>query len=601
MKKYTAIALASAIAIAAGSFAAVNLPQASSEAQEGSVSAGESAGISYEEAIADLYARSTSISDQEILDIARNMKPDCTAVSDELGEAQANRIIETLSAYEDQKAAYLLDNSAETAEDGLAAEWERQREYTAMGISGDQKLTKLIPGYTVTSCKEEDGRILIDVDEWMTEGYTEGDDDVENVSAYRYYYTAVLEESAKGNWEVVSVINTDRNYAWLEDAEVQQEQFEDMAEQSGAEDSAADLQGSAVSENGMKTSTLKTYGDGRYTYNIDNAIAYADKWATSRNPQYKQYAGVDCCNFVAQCLYAGGMPKNSSWYPASYAWINCSGAITNFKNYGTFMSANSGNVLRGNPVYYDWNSNGVYDHTAICVGKNSSGTPIIDAHTGDHYHVTWTLGSNGTRATIQLRSSGSVSGSSTTSAAGGSWKKSNGVWYFYSAEGSMVKGWLSYNNNYYYLRDNGTMATGWTKIGGSWYFFTSTGVMRTGWIRSNSKWYFMSDQGSMKTGWVQSNGKWYFMDDDGHAVKGWVTISGNTYYFNDNCTMVTGLTEIDGMKYYFDSQGHKQLGWVTVGSKKYFFSPSAGGRAATGNWAINGKTYYFNSEGVLNG
>ena len=301
MKKYTAIALASAIAIAAGSFAAVNLPQASSEAQEGSVSAGESAGISYEEAIADLYARSTSISDQEILDIARNMKPDCTAVSDELGEAQANRIIETLSAYEDQKAAYLLDNSAETAEDGLAAEWERQREYTAMGISGDQKLTKLIPGYTVTSCKEEDGRILIDVDEWMTEGYTEGDDDVENVSAYRYYYTAVLEESAKGNWEVVSVINTDRNYAWLEDAEVQQEQFEDMAEQSGAEDSAADLQGSAVSENGMKTSTLKTYGDGRYTYDhtccrgADKLILY-DKEAVShagKIESLKKYNGTN--------------------------------------------------------------------------------------------------------------------------------------------------------------------------------------------------------------------------------------------------------------------------------------------------------------------
>ena len=74
-----------------------------------------------------------------------------------------------------------------------------------------------------------------------------------------------------------------------------------------------------------------------------------------------------------------------------------------------------------------------------------------------------------------------------------------------------------------------------------------------------------------------------------------------TYYFNDQCVMQTGLVKIDGMKYYFDSQGHKTLGWVTVGGKKYFFSPSAGGRAATGNWDINNKIYYFNEEGVLNG
>ena len=605
MKKHTAIALVSAIAIAAGTLSAVNLTNTSRDGQESAVSSGESAGISYEDAIADLYARSTSISDQEILDIARKMKPDCSAVTDELGEAQANRIIETLSAYEEEKASYLLAGTAAEADDAITAEWERQRDYTQMGISGSQKLTRLIPGYTVTSCEEENGRVLVDVDEWMTEGYTEGEQDTENVSAYRYYYTAVLEESTGGNWEVVSVINTDRNFAWLEDAEVQQQMLGESAAQAGADlqnsietgaESAADLQGNS----GMKTASLKTYGDGKYSYNADNAIAYADKWATSRNPEYKQYPGVDCCNFVSQCLYAGGMPKNSAWYPASYAWINCSGAIDNFKKYGTFMSANNGNVLRGNPVYYDWNSNGVYDHTAICVGKNSSGTPIIDAHTGDHYHVTWTLGSNGTRATIQLRGNGSVSGSSTANASGGSWKKENGSWYYYTADGSMLKAsWIKYQNNYYYLRAKGPMVTGWARIGGSWYYFNGAGVMKTGWIKSGGKWYYLSDQGAMKTGWVKVSGSWYYMADDGHAVTGWRDIKGKTYYFGGDCKMKTGLCTIDGMKYYFGSQGQMTLGWITTGGKKYFFSPSAGGRAATGSWQINGRTYNFNSEGVL--
>ena len=607
MKKHTAIALVSAIAIAAGTLSAVNLTKGSPDAGESVPNSAESADISYEDAIADLYARSTSISDQEILEIARKMKPDCTAVTNELGEAQANRIIETLSAYEEEKASYLLADAAVEADDALAAEWERQRDYTHMGISGSQKLTRLIPGYTVTSCEEENGRVLIDVDEWMTEGYTEGEQDTENVSAYRYYYTAVLEEKAGGNWEVVSVINTDRNFAWLEDAEVQQQMLEESAEQAG-EAAGANLQSNSSTEadaelqgtNGMKTASLKTYGDGKYSYNVDNAIAYADKWATSRNPQYKQYPGVDCCNFVSQCLYAGGMPKNSAWYPASYAWINCSGAIDNFKKYGTFMGANNGNVLRGNPVYYDWNSNGVYDHTAICVGKNSSGTPIIDAHTGDHYHATWTLGSNGTRATIQLRGSGSASGSSTANVSGGSWKKEDGSWYFYSADGSMLKSsWIKYKNNYYYLRANGTMVSGWAKIGSSWYFFSNAGIMKTGWIRSGGKWYYLSDQGAMKTGWVKDRGSWYYMADDGHAVTGWRDIKGKTYYFGGDCKMKTGLCTIDGMKYYFGSQGQMTLGWITTGGRKYFFSPSAGGRAATGSWKINGKTYNFNSEGVL--
>ena len=599
MKKYTVIAITSALAIAAGACSAAGSSSGNSDAQTAQAQkTDESAGISYEEAIAELYARSTSISDQEILDIALKMKPDCTAVADKLGDDQANKIIETLSDYEEQKVSYMLGSAAAEADDALIAEWDRQNEYTAMSISSEQTLTRLIPGYTVTSCKEEDGAVMIDIDEWMTEGYTEGDQDIENVSAYRYYYTAVLEQDAAGNWEVVDVTGTEKNFGWLEDAEVQQAQMGE--EEQSEEQDDANIQG-AADTNGMKSSSLKTYGDGKYTYDADDAIAYADKWATSRNPEYRQYSGVDCCNFVSQCLYAGGMPKNKSWYPASYAWINCSGAIDNFKNYGKFMSANSGNVLRGNPVYYDWNSNGVYDHTAICVGKNSSGTPMIDAHTGDHYHVTWSLGSNGKRATIQLRGNGSTSGSnSSADTEGGKWKKSNGSWYYYTASGTMVKGWITYEDKTYYLCKDGKMATGWKKIGDSLYYFKKSGEMKTGFLKVGDKLFYMTDQGKMKTGFVKGKNNWFYMCSKGYAVSGWKEIDGEKYYFNRNSyAMETGLTKIDGMNYYFDSQGQMTLGWVTVGGRKYFFSPSAGGRAATGYWDINGRIYYFNSEGVL--
>ena len=254
MKKHTAIALVSALAIAAGTFSVVNMQPAVKDSQE---TAG-SAVLSYEEAIADLYARSTTISDQEILEIARKMKPDCTAVADKLGQAEADKIIETLSGYEQRKASYLLENKAQDADQALIAEWDRQDAYTDMGISPEQTLTRLIPGYTVTSCEEKDGQLFVDVDEWMTEGYTEGDEDTENVSAYRYYYTAVLKENSEGKWEVVAVTNTDVNFAWLQDAgeQVQMsglESTEGNASEGGADSASAD---------GVKTASLKTYGDG---------------------------------------------------------------------------------------------------------------------------------------------------------------------------------------------------------------------------------------------------------------------------------------------------------------------------------------------------
>ena len=622
MKKHSVIAFASALTIAAGTIcASVYAPAAALDAEgnqieaavqeDGSLFAAQDEdGIAYEDAIADLYARSTTISDKEILEIARKMKPDCTAVAEELGDAQAAQIMNTLADYEEAKASYLLDSETAQADNSVSEEWTRQDRYTRMGMSSAQKLTSLIPGYTVTSCSEENGQILVDIDEWMTEGYTEGaDQNTENVSAYRYYFTAVLSRNSEGSWEVASITNTDRNFTWLEDIEEQEKLYdgevdtnlfmadaEDLTNETAAAADAATLQAGAI-----RTSSLKTYGDGKYTYSPDKAIAYADKWATSRNPAYRQYPGVDCCNFVSQCLYAGGMPKNSEWYPASYAWINCSGAISNFKKYGKFMAATDSNVLRGNPVYYDWNSNGVYDHTAICVGRNSAGTPIIDAHTGDHYHVTWRLSSNGKRATIQLRNGGNTGGTSTNASEGGKWKKVKGKWFYYGANGQKVTGWLTYQDHSYYLNKNGRMVTGWNKINGGWYYFAKSGEMKTGWIKLGTRKYYLGSNGKMQTGWVKSNGKYYYMCSDGYAVTGWRTVNGQTYYMNKNGVKQTGLKKIDGMKYYFDSQGRKTLGWVTVGGKKYFFSPSAGGRAATGYWDINNVIYYFNSEGVLNG
>jgi len=55
-------------------------------------------------------------------------------------------------------------------------------------------------------------------------------------------------------------------------------------------------------------------------YNRYRALAYAEKWAFSRNPLFPDYTGIggNCTNFVSQCLYAGSCVMNPTpvfgWY-----------------------------------------------------------------------------------------------------------------------------------------------------------------------------------------------------------------------------------------------------------------------------------------------
>ncbi|MBR2354598.1 MAG: amidase domain-containing protein [Clostridia bacterium] len=55
-------------------------------------------------------------------------------------------------------------------------------------------------------------------------------------------------------------------------------------------------------------------------YDRARAVAYAKKWALSRNPLFYDFAGVggDCTNFVSQCIYAGCGIMN---YTPTYGWF----------------------------------------------------------------------------------------------------------------------------------------------------------------------------------------------------------------------------------------------------------------------------------------
>jgi hypothetical protein len=62
-----------------------------------------------------------------------------------------------------------------------------------------------------------------------------------------------------------------------------------------------------------------------FEYDREAAVAYARKWALSRNPAYYDYSelGGDCTNFASQCIYAGAGVMN---YTPVFGWYYISSA-----------------------------------------------------------------------------------------------------------------------------------------------------------------------------------------------------------------------------------------------------------------------------------
>jgi hypothetical protein len=146
-------------------------------------------------------------------------------------------------------------------------------------------------------------------------------------------------------------------------------------------------------------------------YDRAGAVVYADRYALSYNSTYIRFS-ADCCNYASQCAKAGDMPeifvdpvwwydKNGTSSPSddrwSASWPSCSRQMTAWKGRRISYVSSVSSIGRGDFIYYDWTGNGSWDHVAVCVGTNSLGQKIIDAHTTDHYHVYWKLGTASTK------------------------------------------------------------------------------------------------------------------------------------------------------------------------------------------------------------
>lgn len=141
-------------------------------------------------------------------------------------------------------------------------------------------------------------------------------------------------------------------------------------------------------------------GDG---YDADKAVAYADSCFKKSGNSYKKnpnkkYGEELCAGYVSQCLKEGGMTMDSTWYwkakgKTSEAWRVSKQLYSYLKKSGYTItySPSESKIQKGDIIFY-W-CNGGWGHVAICVGKTSDGTPMVNAYNDPHYHFTyWTMG-----------------------------------------------------------------------------------------------------------------------------------------------------------------------------------------------------------------
>ncbi len=171
-------------------------------------------------------------------------------------------------------------------------------------------------------------------------------------------------------------------------------------------------------------------------YDVEKAVAYSEEHWNNYNPAYANFNpyGGDCANFTSQSIYAGGMPQvvtkayaNDGWFyinstNRSATWTGATNLHHWMRdNRGRCVTASATTVYTGSPVFYSKTTysgdskqeNISFAHAVLCVGTNTAGSPIINSHNTDRYHVMWNYytGSK-TIDTVQLtsKSFGSFSG-----------------------------------------------------------------------------------------------------------------------------------------------------------------------------------------------
>ncbi len=131
---------------------------------------------------------------------------------------------------------------------------------------------------------------------------------------------------------------------------------------------------------------------------------------------------------------------------------------------------------------------------------------------------------------------------------------------YYNIDGIPKKkfkgGWVKTGDKVYYFK-NRKKVTGYKKINGNYYFFNEDGERCSGVYLAKGKYRFFKANGKqvVKKCWKAYDGKKWRLSKKGIIKEGFFKIKKKTYYQTGFDGILTGEQTIDGKKYYFDSNG----------------------------------------------
>lgn len=225
-------------------------------------------------------------------------------------------------------------------------------------------------------------------------------------------------------------------------------------------------------------------------------------------------------------------------------------------------------------------------------GKKTMGTKDLNYVA---YHDT-----TGVRTEAKAASnSGKNLSSNIKKAASNGWVRTEMGW-MYNENGKPVTGWRRIDGKWYYFEANGVMQMGWKKISGKWYYLHTDGAMRTGWRQIDGKWYYLRSNGEMATSeWRQDKvGKWYYLRSNGEMAVSQMRKGndGNSYYLGTDGAMVTNSNIVWGEKeYHADSTGKCELVKKEVDGVEEKIEKFMQATEEMGNWYTSHITTYQNS------